>query len=198
MKHSKQLASVKQHDFDALELENHALNKRFPHLHACKNTYIHTYIHIFICSYVHIIIHICTHIYIYIYILSLEELQNNLRSSQKELATKDHDIYEKERLILDRNKEKIELESKLKEVQKNLDSKQKERDKYALNDIKRQELLDAEQSKLQQIQLDHDTVVSDLENDINRLMEELEHSKEETRKTQELAKLKSQQNGRYT
>ena len=77
------------------------------------------------------------------------------------------DIYEKERLILDRNKEKIELESKLKEVQKNLDSKQKERDKYALNDIKRQELLDAEQSKLQQIQLDHDTVVSDLENDIN-------------------------------
>ena len=138
------------------------------------------------------------YIYIYIYILSLEELQNNLRSSQKELATKDHDIYEKERLILDRNKEKIELESKLKEVQNNLDSKQKERDKYALNDIKRQELLDAEQSKLQQIQLDHDTVVSDLENDINRLMEELEHSKEETRKTQELAKLKSQQNGRYT
>ena len=101
-------------------------------------------------------------------------------------------------MILDRNKEKIELESKLKEVQKNLDSKQKERDKYALDDIKRQELLDAEQSKLQRIQLDHDTVVSDLENDINRLMEELEHSKEETRKTQELAKLKSQQNGRYT
>ena len=50
----------------------------------------------------------------------------------------------------------------------------------ATNDIKRQELFDAEQIKLQQMQLDHDNIVSNLREDINRLREELQKSQEET------------------
>ena len=63
----------------------------------------------------------------------------------------------------------------------------------ATNDIKRQELLDTEQMKFQQMQLDHDNVVSTLQKDIDSLMEELRKSKEETQRIKNQAELKSQQ-----
>ena len=63
----------------------------------------------------------------------------------------------------------------------------------ATNDIKRQELLDAEQIKLQQMQLDHDNIVSSLRKDINRLREELQKSHEETLKIKDQAEMKSKQ-----
>ena len=63
----------------------------------------------------------------------------------------------------------------------------------ATNDIKRQELFDAEQIKLQQMQLDHDNIVSNLREDINRLREELQKSQEETLNIKDQAEMKSKQ-----
>ena len=62
-----------------------------------------------------------------------------------------------------------------------------------MDDIKRQELLDTEQAKLQQMQINHDNAVSNLKQDIDRLRDELKKSKEETRKVKEQADMKSKQ-----
>ena len=88
MHHSKQLAQIKEQDFEALVKEKEDL---------CSN---------------------------------IQDLQATLKANEKALALKEHDIFEKEKLILDRNKEKIELEGKLKDAQQNLDAKQKERDRF--------------------------------------------------------------------
>ncbi len=88
MNHSKQLANIKQQDYNALTKEKQDL------------------------------------------LQDIQSLQDTIKLNEKALSVKEHDIFEKEKLILNRNKEKIELEGKLKDAQKNLDIKQKERDRY--------------------------------------------------------------------
>lgn len=118
------------------------------------------------------------------------ELQSVLTRQQRELALKDEDIYEKEKLIASRNDEKLELENNLQEVRGNLVEKQRERDRLRIIEAEFIESVERDRERTQRAQEAHVQSINRLQEERNRLAAELAKAHEEARVAKEGAERK--------
>jgi hypothetical protein len=112
---------------------------------------------------------------------AIDELNEILRSKQLDLDAREADIFEKEKLVLTRNREKLDIETKLKQAQQNLEEKGLQLN--ALRNLEDQRVEEAEKQKrrMKFIEEEKNHQLSLLRDDRDRLRCELNEVQEQRR-----------------